>query len=148
MNNKTINYQPKNAIYLRTILIFIGISGCFSVLFGAWFAHAGVSLSNEVQTRITHAWQYQFLHTLALLAIAVWWKGLVNENKPIKALYFSAIFFSAGIICFSGSLYVKTFFDFAAIGKLAPIGGMSFALGWLCIGWAGINISVSSSSTD
>ena len=148
MKNKTINYDHLNTIYLRAILIFIGISGCFSVLFGAWFAHAGVNLSNEVQSRITHALQYQFFHTLALLAITVWWKGLSNESKPIKALYFSALFFSLGIMCFSGSLYVKTFFDFAAIGKLAPIGGMSFALGWLCIGWAGINISVASSSPD
>jgi uncharacterized membrane protein YgdD (TMEM256/DUF423 family) len=148
MNKKTSKKKHLNTIFLSATLIFIGISGFFSVLFGAWFAHAGVNMSNEVQSRITHALQYQFFHTLALLAIAVWWRCLPNESKPIKALYFSALFFALGILCFSGSLYVKTFFDFTAIGKLAPIGGMSFALGWLCIGWAGINISVASSSTD
>jgi uncharacterized membrane protein YgdD (TMEM256/DUF423 family) len=137
--------------YIRTIFIFIGISGCFSVLFGAWFAHAGVNLSNEVQSRLANALQYQFFHTLALLAIAVWLQVISEKNKVVntaKALYFSASFFIVGILCFSGSLYMKTFFDLAAIGKLAPVGGMSFALGWLCISWAGINNTALNSSVD
>jgi len=131
--------------YLACILIFFGTSGFFSVLFGAWFAHGGVTLSYEVQSRLTHALQYQFFHTLALLAIAIWLQIIDGDNKairPVKTLYFSATFFMLGILCFSGSLYVKTFFDIIAIGELAPVGGMSFALGWLCISWAGINKSV------
>ena len=138
------------AIYLTGILIFIGISGCFSVLFGAWFAHAGVNLSNEVQSRLANALQYQFFHTLALFAVAVWLQTLTgkhNAAKVINLLYLSATFFIAGILLFSSVLYIKTFFDYPTIGKVVPFGGMSFALGWLCISWAGINRTVKNSST-
>jgi len=147
--NNTNIIDNKN--FLTGILIFIGISGCFSVLFGAWFAHAGVNLSNEVQSRLVNALQYQFFHTLALLAVAVWLQSLVgkhNAAKVIKSLYISASFFIAGILFFSGVLYIKTFFDYTPIGKVVPFGGMSFALGWLCISWAGINRSVQKSRTD
>jgi len=147
----TVHKNPFYRIYFKSILIFVGISGCFSVLFGAWFAHAGVNLSDEVQSRLAHALQYQFFHTLALLAVAVWLQtlsGKSNSAKVIKSLCLSANFFIAGILFFSGVLYFKTFFDFSLIGIIVPFGGISFALGWLCISWAGINRSVQNSSTD
>jgi len=145
MSIVNVNNNKGNTTYLTCMLIFIGISGCFSVLFGAWFAHAGVNLSDEVQSRLVNALQYQFFHTLALLIIAVWLQTLVgnhNAAKVYKSLYLSASFFIAGILFFSGVLYIKTFFDYTPIGKVVPLGGMSFALGWLCISWAGINRSV------
>ena len=147
VNNSKNNFK---AIYLTGILLFIGISGCFSVLFGAWFAHAGVNLSNEVQSRLANALQYQFFHTLALFAVAVWLQTLTgkhNAAKVINLLYLSATFFIAGILLFSSVLYIKTFFDYPTIGKVVPFGGMSFALGWLCISWVGINRTVKNSST-
>ncbi|NQZ85974.1 MAG: DUF423 domain-containing protein [Colwellia sp.] len=152
MGTSNVNNSKNNvkAIYLTGILIFIGISGCFSVLFGAWFAHAGVNLSNEVQSRLANALQYQFFHTLALFAVAVWLQTLTgkhNAAKVINLLYLSATFFIAGILLFSSVLYIKTFFDYSTIGKVVPFGGMSFALGWLCISWAGINRTVKNSST-
>ena len=152
MGTSNVNNSKNNvkAIYLTGILIFIGISGCFSVLFGAWFAHAGVNLSNEVQSRLANALQYQFFHTLALFAVAVWLQTLTgkhNAAKVINLLYLSATFFIAGILLFSSVLYIKTFFDYPTIGKVVPFGGMSFALGWLCISWAGINRTVKNSST-
>ena len=152
MGTSNVNNSKNNvkAIYLTGILIFIGISGCFSVLFGAWFAHAGVNLSNEVQSRLANALQYQFFHTLALFAVAVWLQTLTgkhNAAKVINLLYLSATFFIVGILLFSSVLYIKTFFDYPTIGKVVPFGGMSFALGWLCISWVGINRTVKNSST-
>ena len=152
MSTSNVNNSKSNfyTIYLTGILIFIGISGCFSVLFGAWFAHAGVNLPNEVQSRLANALQYQFFHTLALFAVAVWLQTLTgkrNAAKVINLLYLSATFFIVGILFFSSVLYIKTFFDYTIIGKIVPFGGMSFALGWLCISWAGINRAVKNSST-
>ena len=152
MDTSNVNNSQSNfyTIYLTGILIFIGISGCFSVLFGAWFAHAGVNLSNEVQSRLANALQYQFFHTLALFALAVWLQTLMgkhNAAKVIKILYLSATFFIVGILFFSGVLYIKTFFDYTAIGNIVPFGGMSFARGGLCISWAGINRTVKNLST-
>ena len=117
---------------IKFLLVFVGISGCFSVLFGAWLAHGGQSLSIEVQLRLAKALQYQFFHTLALLLTLVW-----TLCRPTKWLVSAAISFVVGILFFSGSLYVKTFFDIAIIGKLAPFGGISLALGWLLLALAG-----------
>jgi uncharacterized membrane protein YgdD (TMEM256/DUF423 family) len=110
----------------RLLTIFIAISGCFSVLFGAWFAHAGQGLSESVQFRLVNAQQYQFIHTLALLSVIA-----LYRYHPSKWLFASASCFIVGILFFSGSLYLKTFLGFTAIGKITPIGGMLLALGWL-----------------
>lgn len=121
-----------NAISVAKILsLFIGISGCFSVLFGAWLAHGGQALPIALQERLSIALQYQFIHTLALLSTII----LYNVHRNL-VLIFAAIFFALGIILFSGSLYIKTFFDVTMIGKLAPSGGLSFALAWLLLGFA------------
>jgi uncharacterized membrane protein YgdD (TMEM256/DUF423 family) len=153
MSEVSVNYRHSKfyTYYFACILIFIGISGCFSVLFGAWFAHTGESLPIAVQSRLANALQYQFFHTLALLAIAIWLNTLLENNKSTKiykTLYISASFFIIGILFFCGVLYLKTFFDFTTIGKIVPFGGMSFALGWLCISWAGINRLMLNPSVD
>lgn len=122
----------KNVDLVILLRIFVGISGCFSVLFGAWFAHGGQHLPDDVQIRLASALQYQFIHTLALLAAMVWY---VNQGS--RWLLAAGISFFLGILCFSGSLYVKTFFDLAIVGKITPFGGILLALGWLLLAFAG-----------
>ena len=121
--------KNSNLVYL--FVIFIGISGCFSVLFGAWLAHGGQGLPELMQVRLAKALQYQFIHTVALFISLVW-----AMLQPSKLLVTSGLCFSVGILSFSGSIYVKTLFDFALIGNMAPLGGLSLALGWLFIGLA------------
>lgn len=116
------------------MMIFVGISGAFSVLFGAWLAHAGQMLPLEAQSHLASALQYQFIHTLALFMTLLW-----HKQQPSKTLMFACTSFVVGILCFSGSLYLKTLFDFTYIGKTAPFGGISFALGWLTLALAGKN---------
>lgn len=118
----------RNLNLIRLLLLFVGISGAFSVLFGAWFAHAGQALSVIDKVRIESAQLYQFIHTLALFLTIVWY-----VRMPSKLLLCSCVCFSLGILCFSGSLYIKTFFDISVIGKLAPVGGMLLALAWFLI---------------
>jgi len=116
----------RNVNLIRVFTIFVGISGCFSVLFGAWFAHAGHELSEEIQFRLVNAHQYQFIHTLALLSVIA-----LYRYQASKWLLASASCFFMGVLLFSGSLYLKTFFNFSVIGKITPLGGMLLALGWL-----------------
>ena len=112
---------------------FIGISGAFSVLFGAWLAHAGENYSSAIQFRLETALNYQFIHTLALFACLVWFQQKQSQSKLI-ALFL----FSIGILLFSGTLYVKTFFDGSPLGAFTPIGGIILALAWLQLVVAGI----------
>ncbi|GAA5130661.1 DUF423 domain-containing protein [Thalassotalea piscium] len=118
----------------RILVIFVAISGCFSVLFGAWLSHAAQSLVAEQLHRVEIAHQYQMLHTLALLAVIVWYK--VDNTK---LLLFSALSFATGILLFCGSLYLKSFFSLSTIGNLAPLGGILLALGWLLLIFVGKN---------
>ena len=120
---------------LRSMTIIVGISGCFSVLFGAWLAHGGQTLPVNVQSSLATALQYQFIHTLALLATLVWLK----VAKPSKVLLGASIAFVVGILCFCGTIYIKSFFELAVIGKLTPFGGISFALAWLLLALEGKN---------
>lgn len=119
---------------MRFFMVFVGISGCFSVLFGAWLAHAGQTLAPHVQTQLQTALQYQLLHTLALLSILVW----AIKNTASNILLAAAISFFIGILCFSGTIYLKTLFSFALLGKLTPMGGISLALAWLLLSLEGM----------
>ncbi len=115
-------------------MVFIGISGSFSVLFGAWLNHGGQALALNEHLSIKTALQYQLFHTLALLASVVW---AMNKSTS-KILIIACIGFFIGILCFSGSIYIKTFFSFAIIGKLTPLGGISLAIAWILLSIEGI----------
>lgn len=118
--------------FLSITRIFIGISGCFSVLFGAWLAHAAHVLPVDIQQRLETAHLYQIIHTLALLAILIWYQH--NPTKLVKTI---AIGFTVGIILFSGGLYMKTISSFIPWGKFAPLGGVTLALSWLALIFVG-----------
>ncbi|WP_440873785.1 DUF423 domain-containing protein [Thalassotalea sp. PLHSN55] len=119
---------------IKALMIFVGVSGCFSVLCGAWLAHGGEMLPVSSQSRLATALEYQFIHTLALLCCLVW--HIKQANKYVLP---AAIMFFIGIICFSGSLYIKSFFDISALANLAPFGGISLAVAWLLLALAGKN---------
>ena len=121
LKSTSINYQ-------NLLVLFISISGCFSVLFGAWLAHASGHFEQSVIERLQSAHFYQVIHTLALLAML-----LSSKLASNSVLRFSSYCFIFGILMFSGSLYLKTFLAWAAVGKLAPWGGTTLALGWLSL---------------
>ncbi|MFQ3266194.1 MAG: uncharacterized membrane protein YgdD (TMEM256/DUF423 family) [Colwellia sp.] len=140
MNSPNINQQQQiklnsTAILLKWLMIIVGISGCFSVLFGAWLAHGGQTLPVNVQSSLATALQYQFIHTLALFATLVWLKA----TKPSKVLLVASCAFVVGLLCFCGTIYIKSFFDLDVIGKLTPFGGISFAIAWLLLALEGKN---------
>ena len=113
---------------LVCLRIFIAISGCFSVLFGAWSAHAGSFLTIEQQNSLSTALRYQFIHTLALLAVTVWY-----SINPHRFLLCAGLLFTLGVLAFSGSIYLKTLLGLSGASQFAPIGGIAMALGWLCL---------------
>lgn len=117
--------------YASMLLIFVGISGCFSVLFGAWLAHGGQSLPLLSQQRLDTALQYQFIHTLAVFLGVIFYRITGN-----KVAFYAGVFFMFGVILFSGSLYIKTFSNITVITKLAPLGGLIFAFAWLLLAYS------------
>jgi len=107
------------------------IFGIIAVIFGAFGAHV---LKAQLSATALENWKtavnYQFVHALALLLLAT-----LPTNRLIRL---SAWFFSLGIVCFSGSLYLLSIREIltintAFVGPITPIGGLFFIIGWLCI---------------
>ena len=119
----------------RNYLITGSAFGAIAVCLGAFGAHGlkkivPAETVNSFQTGV----QYQMYHSLALLLVAI-----IFEKLPGKWTKWAGISFIAGILLFSGSLYLLTvckamgLANFDLIGILTPIGGLFFIAGWLCL---------------
>ncbi len=117
----------------RKILFTAALSGALSVALGAFGAHG---LKQWVSAYGLEIWQkgvdYQFYHTLALLFLGLYTK----EQVWLRYAY---LFFVAGMLLFSGSLYLLTI-DMGKqwgisgwIGPVTPIGGLCLIGGWGCL---------------
>ena len=115
-------------------LVSAAISGLLSVAFGAFGAHAlRDRLDEYAQGVYATAVQYQFYHSLALLAL-----GLLLTQFPHSTLLKSgALLFLLGILMFSGSLYVLSFTGLRWVGAITPLGGLAFIAAWACLAAAG-----------
>ena len=108
-------------------LRLIAISGALSIMFGAFGAHGLEDrLSASYLDTFNTAVRYQFLHTLALLGIIC----LPDHLVKLRTLHWVAISFAAGILLFSGSLYLLVLFDIPSLGVITPVGGATLVLGW------------------
>lgn len=117
--------------FIKTAVVF----GALSVALGAFAAHTlKGSISNYALEIFETAVKYQFYHVFALIAV-----GILYEDFPGKILKWAGRLFIAGIILFSGSLYILAFFKAAVIpgydwiGAVTPVGGLCFILGWIFI---------------
>lgn len=122
----------------KTIIRCAAISGALSVALGAFGAHGLQQL--ETAQRITTedirifetAVRYQFYHTFALLAIAALANILDAKYKT-----WSIRAFIAGIMIFSGSLYLLSLSQFffgdrmSWLGAITPLGGLFLIAGWI-----------------
>ncbi|MDA0275767.1 MAG: DUF423 domain-containing protein [Proteobacteria bacterium] len=108
------------------------VSGFLAVGLGAFGAHALRSrLSPELLATFEVGVRYQMYHALALFAVA--WAATRWPGTLVNA---SGWLFVAGIVVFSGSLYVLSLTGVRWLGAITPIGGAAFLAGWLCLGWA------------
>lgn len=120
------------------LFLFLGaLNGFLSVAFGAFGAHI---LEGRIDSKYIDTWgtavQYQMLHAVALLVI-----GLLVSKFPDAALLNGAgwLFF-AGIIIFSGSLYVLSLSGISVLGAITPIGGVAFLAGWVLLMIAAVKL--------
>ncbi len=106
-----------------------GLTGALAVALGAVSAHLAEPVMAE---RLATAVRYLMWHALALLAVA--W--LCNGSSRPWAV-FAGLLFITGQILFCGSLILSSLVLPEGIAVLAPIGGMAFIAGWLCLAVAG-----------
>jgi len=108
--------------------------GALSVMLGAFAAHGlkKYLTADSLQTFET-AVRYQFYHVFALLVV-----GILYASFPGKLMQWAGRFFIAGMILFSGSLYLLCYVKYAQLplnwlGAITPFGGACFIAGWLLL---------------
>lgn len=112
-------------------MIFAGLA----VALGAFGAH-GLRPMLEAKGRVETfelAVRYQLYHSFALV-----FSGILMHNFPSKNMHRAAACFTAGIVIFSGSLYILSLSGLSFLGAITPIGGLLFIAGWLIL-YIGIN---------
>ncbi|WP_394192236.1 DUF423 domain-containing protein [Pseudoalteromonas atlantica] len=98
-----------------------------SVVLGAFAAHGLKSRVSEYAIGVFKtAAEYQMFHGLALIAVAILIKWGLNLTS-------AGCFFIAGILLFSGSLYLLAVTGWKWLGPITPLGGLCFIVGWLII---------------
>ena len=108
------------------------VFGLLSVALGAFGAHALKNVLDEYGRSIySKAVHYQMFHTIALLAV-----GILQHNFKETNLTPSGISFLAGIVLFSGSLYILSLTGIRWLGIVTPFGGTAFIVGWLWLIYA------------
>ena len=104
------------------------------VVFGAFGAHALRSkLTPEMLETFEVAVRYQMYHGLGMIAAA--WAASQWQNHLTVT---SGWCFFAGILIFSGSLYILSLTGIRWLGAITPIGGLAFIVGWGCLTIAAI----------
>lgn len=113
--------------------IFLILGGSFAglaVALGAFGAHALKSVlevTNRMETFETGV-KYQFYHALALLVL-----GLLMQKFDHRMFTWAGYSFVAGIILFSGSLYILSLSGVTKWGAVTPLGGIAFLIGWITL---------------
>lgn len=111
--------------------------GGLGVVLGAFGAHAlRTRLDAQHLAIFETGVRYQMYHAFALLA-AAW---LIAHNAPRADL--AAWFFVAGVIVFSGSLYLLVATGHSWWGAVTPMGGLSLIAGWIALAAAAARMPV------
>ena len=115
----------------KLFLIAAALLGFMSVALGAFGAHAlKDKLNPEQLARFETAVRYQFYHVFALLAVS-----LLSRAWPDLNFAPAGWAFLAGVVIFSGTLYLINITGVRMFGAITPIGGVLLILGWLLLAW-------------
>ncbi len=111
---------------MKILLSIAACSAMLSVILGAFAAHGlktklTETLLNTFQTGV----QYQMYHSLAIILLII-----LYRQMPQSLLLYSAGFMVAGIVFFSGSLYMLAITQIKWFGPITPLGGVCFIVGW------------------
>jgi len=112
---------------LGAVLAFLAVAA------GAFGAHAvRARLSPDLLDVFDTAARYHFFHALGLMVV-----GFAAGRWPGTVVHLAGWLFLAGIVLFSGSLYLLSLTGVRWLGAVTPFGGLAFLAGWLCLAWAG-----------
>lgn len=111
----------------RRLLMAAALLVALATVAGAFGAHAlkGV-LSPERMSTYQTAVQYQFFHAAGLFSL-----GLLANRYPHRLIHVAGALLLAGILIFSGSLYLIVAGAPSWLGAITPVGGLLMIAAWL-----------------
>jgi uncharacterized membrane protein YgdD (TMEM256/DUF423 family) len=125
------NPEKSGGCYIR-IMTWSAIAAllmALAVMLGAFGAHG---LKDRLDAYSMDVYQkavfYHFIHALGLLVVSL---------APRTAnMVWVNILLVAGILIFSGSLYLLAVTGVRMLGAVTPLGGLSFIAAWLLLAWS------------
>lgn len=119
----------------RLFIALGSINAALAVVFGAFGAHAlKARISPEMLSVYHTGSQYQFYHALGMLLIG----ALASHFQNDAALQLSGFLMLAGIVLFSGSLYLLAITGVTWLGAITPLGGLAFIAAWVVLAVAAL----------
>ncbi|MFP4537699.1 MAG: DUF423 domain-containing protein [Dichotomicrobium sp.] len=114
--------------------------GMLGVLAGSVGAHALPGYPDEARRIYDTALRYHIMHVPALLAVA--WLASLDARRGGRSwlTQFAGVAFIAGVILFSGVLYLQTVSGFALGLPLPPLGGLMLIFGWAAMALAAFGL--------
>jgi len=112
----------------KIFLSIASVLGVLSVAIGAFGAH-GLKEILDKNGRLANfetAVKYQFYHVFAIIVVA-----FLMDKYSEKMMTYAGFSFMAGILFFSGSLYILALTNVTKWGAITPIGGVLFIAGWV-----------------
>lgn len=120
---------------LRFPLVLGALLVLLAVMAGAFGAHALREIVTERSLEVFQTGvQYQMIHGLGLILIAI--LGALDLSRCLLAV--AAGFLVAGVVMFSGSLYLLVLTEMRWLGPVTPLGGLCFMVGWILVVSAGL----------
>jgi uncharacterized membrane protein YgdD (TMEM256/DUF423 family) len=125
--------QELEASLDRIFFMISALSGALAVALGAFAAHGlRDRLTPQSLATFETGVRYLMYHALALIGVAWAVTHWPDSNLPTIGGWLMV----AGMVFFSGSLALLAFTGVSWLGAIAPIGGLAFILGWLCLALA------------
>jgi uncharacterized membrane protein YgdD (TMEM256/DUF423 family) len=117
---------------MRLWLAIAALNGLVAVGLGAIGSHAlRNTLTPERLGWLDTGLRYHMWHALALLGVACL-MAIAGDRAPLP-LRVSAWCFTAGMVLFSGGLYLMALADLRSLGPTVPTGGVLFLAGWAAL---------------
>jgi uncharacterized membrane protein YgdD (TMEM256/DUF423 family) len=102
-----------------------------AVMLGAFDAHGLRGKIDDYSMNVyERAVLYHFLHALGILIVSI--LPRVGALSPSRTNWVAGLL-CAGIVLFSGSLYVLAISGVRMLGAVTPFGGLSFIAAWLLL---------------
>ncbi|HEV8210140.1 MAG TPA: DUF423 domain-containing protein [Vicinamibacterales bacterium] len=118
----------------KTFLLLGAVAAFLAVALGAFGAHGlRARLSPDMMAVFQTGVQYHMYHALALILVS----GIMGRMSG-WLIQTAGWCFAAGIVFFSGSLYLLAVTGVTTLGAITPIGGLLFLIGWALLAFAAI----------